>query len=41
MQKYMDSQKNYKTNAYNLSKKIKEIIATKWDICFKKWDYKK
>jgi type I site-specific restriction-modification system R (restriction) subunit len=40
MNKYLEGQKNYKTNVYSIDKKIIEHVANEWAFTLKLWDYK-
>ena len=39
MKKYLDRQKNYKTNVYTIDKKIIQRVKENWDFTISKWDY--
>jgi len=41
IQKYINSQKSYKTNVHTLSPELEEKITTNWGFCFEKWGYEK
>jgi hypothetical protein len=40
MNKYLERQKNYKTNVYKIDKKIIKHIQKEWEFTLKLWDYK-
>jgi hypothetical protein len=38
--KYIESKRDYKTNVYNIDKKIIEKVKNQWDFTIKMWNYK-
>ncbi len=40
MQKYLEKQKDYKTNVYNIDKKIINHVKKNWNFTIDMWDYK-
>ena len=40
MQKYLEKQKDYKTNVYNIDKKIINLVKKNWNFTIDMWDYK-
>ena len=41
IEKYIESQKNYKPNNHYLDPRLKEKISQRFDFTFKKWGYPK
>ena len=39
MMKYLEKQKHYKTNVYNIDKKIIQHVKTNWGFTIDLWDY--
>lgn len=40
MKKYLERQKDYKTNVYTIDKKIIERVKNNWNFTIERWDYK-
>ena len=40
MQKYLERQKDYKTNVYKFDKKIIDHVKKNWNFTIELWDYK-
>jgi hypothetical protein len=40
MKKYLDKQKDYKTNVYEIDKKIIQRVKENWDFTINRWNYK-
>ena len=41
MKKYLERKKDFKTNVYQISNEITDIVEKNWDFTLKLWNYKK